>query len=244
MWKTRHLTACGHHPRPRAEYGLGGPTGVASHGVGAGAGSRSARGSAVLVAGDCLAGRRRPREGGLGGLWKRWSPEMGVKCVAQSCRGRTRNTRGRGGAQRSGDSRGPDPAAVATVLFRAAAGAGRLPRWAGVPGAGGCALHSPLPGDRFRAGSLAPSEGCKQGGALCPPAPGLPGRAAGGARSGGGAAAALGSGGGGAPALRRPRAPPPPGRPASSVFVLMEPACSWRVSSHVPWAGGGWGAGG
>lgn len=24
----------------------------------------------------------------------------------------------------------------------------------------------------------------------------------------------------------------------------MEPACSWRVSSHVPWAGGGWGAGG
>ncbi|XP_032161278.1 translation initiation factor IF-2-like [Mustela erminea] len=149
-----------------------------------------------------------------------------------------------GGARRSGDSRGPDLAAVATVLFRAAAGAGRLPRWAGVPGAGGCALHSPLPGDRFRAGSVAPSEGCKQGGALCPPAPGLPGRAAGGARSGGGAAAALGSGGGGAPAPRRPRAPPPPGRPASSVFVLMEPACSWRVSSHVPWAGGGWGAGG
>lgn len=22
----------------------------------------------------------------------------------------------------------------------------------------------------------------------------------------------------------------------------MEPACSWRVLSHVPWAGGGWGA--
>lgn len=32
-------------------------------------------------------------------------------------------------------------------------------------------------------------------------------------------------------------------RPAASVFVLMEPACSWRVSGHVPWAGGGWGAG-
>lgn len=31
-----------------------------------------------------------------------------------------------------------------------------------------------------------------------------------------------------------------PARPASSVFVLMEPACSWRVSSHVPRPRGGW----
>ncbi|XP_032722449.1 atherin-like [Lontra canadensis] len=109
MWKTRHLTACGHHPRPRAECGLGGPTGVASHEVGAGTGSRSARGSKALVAGDCLAGRRRPREGGLGGLWKRWSPEMGVKCVAQSCRGRTRNTRGRGTRGGAETRAGPTP---------------------------------------------------------------------------------------------------------------------------------------
>lgn len=126
-----------------------------------------------------------------------------------------------GGPRRSGDSRGPDPGAVATVLLRAATGVGRLPRWAGVPGAGGCALHGSLPGDSFRAGSLALSEGCKQGGALCPPAPGLPGRAAGGARSGGGAAAALGSGGGGAPAPRRPRAPAPrrpAGRPPLFLF--------------------------
>lgn len=31
-----------------------------------------------------------------------------------------------------------------------------------------------------------------------------------------------------------------PARPASSVFVLMEPACSWRVSSHVRRPRGGW----
>lgn len=31
-----------------------------------------------------------------------------------------------------------------------------------------------------------------------------------------------------------------PACPASSVFVLMEPACSWRVSSHVPRPRGGW----
>ncbi|XP_041584051.1 translation initiation factor IF-2-like [Vulpes lagopus] len=124
--------------------------------------------------------------------------EMRGKCVAQSCRGRTRQLAG-GGPRGSGGSRRPTGAA-ATGLFRAAAGAGRLPRRAGVPGAGGCALRGPLPGHRFRAGSPGPSAGCKQGGALCPPAPGLPGRAAGGARSGGGAGAALGSGGGGAPA--------------------------------------------
>nr|XP_030710262.1 uncharacterized protein LOC115851926 [Globicephala melas] len=116
-----------------------------------------------------------------------------------------------------------------------------LPRRAGALSAGGCARQGLFPGDRFRAGSRARSDGCKHGGALCPPAPGRPGRAAGGAGGGGGAVAAPGSGGGGAPA---PRAPPLPGRPALSVFVLMEPACSWRVSSHVPWAGGGWGAGG
>lgn len=34
-----------------------------------------------------------------------------------------------------------------------------------------------------------------------------------------------------------------PARPASSVFVLMEPACSWRVSSHVPRPREGLGAG-
>lgn len=94
-------------PRPRAECGLGGPTGVASHGVRTGAGSRSARGSAALVAGDRLAGRRRPREGGLRKLWSR---EMGVKCVAQSCRADTKHpcAVGRGGAEtRAGPT--PEP---------------------------------------------------------------------------------------------------------------------------------------
>lgn len=68
-----------------------------------------------------------------------------------------------------------------------------------------------------------PKPGCKQGGALCPPAPGL--------------AEARGRGGGAAVARARARAP---ARPASSVFVLMEPACSWRVSSHVPRPRRGW----
>lgn len=159
MWKTRHLTACGHHPRPRAEYGLGGPTGVASHGVGAGAGSRSARGSAVLVAGDCLAGRRRPREGGLGGLWKRWSPEMGVKCVAQSCRGRTRNTRGRGGgaeerrlARARPRSRGDG--------FIPSGGRSRAPSPLGRrPGRGWVRTSQPSPGRPFPGGVPGPERG-------------------------------------------------------------------------------------
>lgn len=72
-----------------------------------------------------------------------------------------------------------------------------------------------------------PEPGGKQGGALCPPAPG---RAE--ARDRGGRAAMAR-----ARAGRRARAP---ARPASSVFVLMEPACSWRVSSHVPRPRGGW----
>ncbi|CAD7690268.1 unnamed protein product [Nyctereutes procyonoides] len=144
---------------------------------------------------------------------------MRGRCVAQSCRGRTRQLvgGGRGGAEerRLAGSRRPAGAgagAVATGLFRAAAGAGRLPRRAGVPGAGGCALRGPLPGHRFRAGSPGPSAGCKQGGALCPPAPGLRGREAGGAGSGGGAGAPAAR----PPPPRRPAAPPPPpGRPAA-----------------------------
>lgn len=70
-----------------------------------------------------------------------------------------------------------------------------------------------------------PEPGGKQGGALCPPAPGL--------------AEARGRGGRAAVASARARALAP-ARPASSVFVLMEPACSWRVSSHVSRPRGGW----
>lgn len=130
-----------------------------------------------------------------------------MKCVARVVTGLIRSRVG-GGPRRSGDSHGRDPRAVATVLFRAAS----------VSAAGGCALQGRLLGDRFRAGSPARSEGCKQGGALCPPGPSLPGRAA---RGGLGAAAALGSGSGGAPAPHCPRSSPAPRAPAAARPLLF-----------------------
>lgn len=83
MWKTKLLTACGHPlvPPPRRNRWVGWPERGDMPWGGSGSGTLSARGSAALVTGECRAARRRPREGGLR---KRWSRRMGVKCVAES----------------------------------------------------------------------------------------------------------------------------------------------------------------
>lgn len=159
--------------------------------------------------------------------------------------GHVRGLRAQRARSRDGAGRvGPPPQRGAGASPR---GRGRLPRraaggarspaspWRPLPGA------ARLPAVNRVAPSALPPPASRGAGARARPAPGAGrrGRGAGQRRRGR------------APAPRRPRAPAPREpratrarrRAGSSVFVLVEPACGWRVSSHVPGAEGP-GAGG